>query len=350
MLLKQLKEKESNKRIAVVLLNLGGPDTLDAVQPFLFNLFNDKAIIRLPQPFRYLLARWISKTRAPKARKIYSHLGGKSPLLENTQAQKQELAQTLQTLDAQVDWRVFIAMRYWHPLTEDVVQDVKNFDPDEIVLLPLYPQFSTTTSESSFSEWQKQSSKFGLSCLTHTIGCYPLMSGFIKSMQKLLEEALKQAPATTRVLFSAHGLPQKVVDDGDPYAHQVDLSVEEVMKAFPQVDYRVCYQSKVGKLKWLEPSLDEEMERAAESQVGVVIVPISFVSEHSETLVELDIDFAQRAKELHLPFFARTPTVSCHPLFITGLAELVIRKIQPTQGQGPVCPPSSSKCWCRAHG
>jgi ferrochelatase len=241
-------------------------------------------------------------------------------------------------------------MRYWHPFTQEAVQEVEKFAPESIVLLPLYPQFSTTTSESSFNAWIREMKNQGLTIPVNFIGCYPKEPGFIKAMQGLLAKELDQIDGPVRILFSAHGLPQKVVDDGDPYPVHVNLSVTEVMTAFPHQDYQICYQSKVGKLKWLEPSLNDEIERAAHDRVGVLIVPISFVSEHSETLVELDMDFAQRAQELNLPFYGRTPTVSCHPLFIQGLAEQVVRQIQGSQVSCNVCPPSYHKCWCRAHG
>jgi ferrochelatase len=169
-------------------------------------------------------------------------------------------------------------------------------------------------------------------------------------VQELLKQTLTTSSKPVRVLFSAHGLPQRVIDQGDPYAFQVSQSVKHVVALFPDLDHRVCYQSKVGKLKWLEPSLEEEIKRAAQDQVGVIIVPISFVSEHSETLVELDVDFANLAQRLGLPFYARTPTVSCQLPFIRGLASQVICHVFSYQNPIRVCPESYQKCWCRRHG
>jgi ferrochelatase len=341
----------SNSRIAVVLFNLGGPDSLEAVTPFLFNLFNDRAIINIPQPFRYVLARWISYQRSKKAQKIYRQLGGKSPLLVNTLAQGQALERILFDLAPHQEWRVFVAMRYWHPLTETVVAQVKQYTPHHIILLPLYPQYSTTTSQSSLCAWIKEAKRQGLSSKTQVMCCYPTQKGFIEGVSDLLRQHLPTSEKPFRILFSAHGLPQRVIDRGDPYVDHVRQSVNAVMKEFPGVDHTVCYQSKVGNLKWLEPSLDQEMNRAVRDQVGVIIVPISFVSEHSETLIELDKDYAGRARELNLPFYRRTPTVSCHPQFIQGLAQEVINRIHlSSSSQEWACSLSNKKCWCRLYG
>lgn len=348
--MKELKAPVRNERIAVVLFNLGGPDSPQAVYPFLYNLFNDRAIIDLPQPFRSPLAWWIARQRTPKAQKIYAHLGGKSPLLENTRNQASALEAVLRENYPQVEWQVFTSMRYWHPMVDQVAQEVQNFNPSQVILLPLYPQFSTSTTASSLKSWQDECKNRKFDAPTKAIGCYPTQKGFIEAVQDLLSKDLHQAISPIRVLFSAHGLPQKVVDQGDPYEIQVQKSVSEVMKAFPDVDHSVCYQSKVGKLKWLEPSLDHEMNRASKDGVGVIVVPISFVSEHSETLVELDIDFANMAKELRLPFYARTPSVSCHQSFIQGLADSVIHQVTSLQDSSRICPANSQKCWCRRHG
>lgn len=317
-------------KIAVVLMNLGGPDSLNAVRPFLYNLFKDPAIIQLPFGIRHALAWLIAKRRTSKAQGIYEKIGGKSPLLENTLAQ-------MVTLEAELSkktdtYRVFIAMRYWHPFTNETVQSVADFNPDEIILLPLYPQFSTTTSASSVDEWYHQAQ--GLKVPTTVVGCYPTHDGFLTAYQDLIKPTLEKWKSefknvTPRLLFSAHGLPQKIVDAGDPYPNHVRQSVEAIMKNFGDADYAICYQSKVGPLQWLAPSLDDEMERAAKDGVGVIVVPVSFVSEHSETLVELDIDYKLMAKNLGIPYYDRVSTVGCHPKFMEALADLVTRAHTP---------------------
>jgi protoporphyrin/coproporphyrin ferrochelatase len=201
---------------AVVLFNLGGPDSLDAVRPFLFNLFNDQAIFHLPQPFRSWIASFVAKRRAPVAVEIYRHLGGGSPLLANTQEQARALHLALGGRD---DTRVFIAMRYWHPFTAQTVADVRDWGPDEIVLLPLYPQFSTTTTESSLKAWRKTARFHGLKAPTKTVCCYSAAPGLIDAMAELIAPALTQAMphGKPRLLLSAHGLPESVVKGGDPY-------------------------------------------------------------------------------------------------------------------------------------
>ncbi len=310
------------KKIGVILFNLGGPDSLESVQPFLFNLFNDKAIINIPQPFRFLLAKFISSKRAEKAKAIYGKLGGKSPILENTLAQAKALEKTLGK-----GYKVFVSMRYWHPFAEETAQAVKQYAPDEIILLPLYPQFSTTTTQSSFDEWYRVSKKIGLEVPTHEIREYPINPQFIEAHVDLLKPFYKEALSygAPRILFSAHGLPQKVIDKGDPYQWQTEQTAVAIIAGLEstQIDYQVCYQSRVGPLKWLEPSIDNELKRAAMDKVPVVIVPISFVSEHSETLVELDIDYRNKALELGISYYGRVPTLSCHPLFIEALREMI---------------------------
>lgn len=311
------------KKTAVVLFNLGGPDSLEAVQPFLFNLFNDKAIIRLPQPFRYLLAKFISIIRTEKAIGIYKHMGGKSPLLENTMAQAKALEETLKTEGS--DFKVFVAMRYWHPFTATIATQVKEYKPDEIVLLPLYPHYSTTTTQSSFKEWYRVAKN--INAPTQEVESYPLdelyISAHVETLLPIYKEAEKYG--TPRILFSAHSLPQKIIDAGDPYQEQTIQTAQTIIATFGKdVDYQVCYQSRVGRLKWLEPTTETEIKRAAADKVPVVVVPISFVSEHSETLVELDIDYRNLAENLGIPFYGRVPTLSCHPLFIETLKKKVL--------------------------
>ncbi len=309
-------------KTAVVLFNLGGPDSPGAVKPFLFNLFNDPAIISWPKVPRWCLAKLISGFREKKAIEIYRKIGGKSPIYENTLAQAMALENELGG-----DKKVFVAMRYWHPFIADVVRDVIDYSPDKIVLLPLYPQFSTTTTGSSFSEWRNQATLQGLTVKTVDVHDYPTEGDFLKAYAGLMEPFYVEAQkfGAPRVLFSAHGLPQKIVDAGDPYQSQVEKTAAGILENFPfkNCDYRICYQSRVGPAKWLTPTIGDEIKVAARDGVPVVVVPLSFVSEHSETLVELDMEYRQMAEDLGVSYFGRVPAVGCHKQFIEGLAKLV---------------------------
>jgi len=322
---------------AIILFNLGGPDAPSAVRPFLFNLFNDPAIIDYPAPFRWLLAQTISRARAKTAEAIYAQIGGRSPLLELTRAQAKALEIELNSTADTVN-RVFIAMRYWHPRAGQTAAEVAAFQPDEIVLLPLYPQYSTTTTGSSIAEWMEAIARWSLPARIHTVRSYPSDPAFAQAQADLLKQARAQADgAPVRILFSAHGLPQKVIDAGDPYQMEVEQSAIAIAQAagFARTDWTICYQSKVGPMKWLEPSLDQELTRAAHDKVGVVIVPIAFVSEHSETLVELDIEYRHRADALGIAPYIRVPALGTHPTFIAGLAELVRSASTVKSGSGP---------------
>ena len=305
-------------KIAIILFNLGGPDSLDAVQPFLRNLFSDPAIITLPSWLRLPLANFIARRRTPKARGIYEKIGGGSPILGQTEAQARALEEALGT---EHEWRGYVCMRYWHPMTERVVQSVKRFAPDRIVLLPLYPQFSTTTTASSFAAWKKAA---GFATPTVEIESYPTEPGFIRASVELVKQGLAEAGVgPKRVLFSAHGLPEKVIKRGDPYQHQVEQTAAAIADHLDGVDWSVCYQSRVGPLKWIGPPTESEIRRAASDGKSVVLYPLSFVSEHSETLVELDIDYRHLAEQAGVPKYVRVPTVGTHPQFIHGLANLV---------------------------
>lgn len=338
-------------RIAVVLFNLGGPDTPAAVRPFLFNLFNDAAIIRLPQPFRWLLAQLISRRRAPIAKEIYREIGGSSPLLELTCAQAQALEKDL---SEDHDVRVFVAMRYWHPMSEEAAKQVAAFAPEQIILLPLYPQFSTTTTGSSIDDWHRAAKRQGLRVPTVAIGCYPTVAGLIAAHTELIAQALEKVPAgqRVRILFSAHGLPKRVIDDGDPYQWQVEQTADAIVGTLgsEEIDYVVCYQSKVGRLEWIGPSTDDEIKRAGEDGVGVVVVPIAFVSEHSETLVELDIEYRALAEEHGVPCYVRVSALGTHPSFIKALDWLVLCALGKcgcvSQTGTRLCPKAFGACVC----
>jgi protoporphyrin/coproporphyrin ferrochelatase len=316
-----------HKKTAIVLFNLGGPDSTEAVQPFLFNLFNDPAIIGLPNPFRLLLAKLISKKRAPTAQHIYQEIGGKSPILENTQAQADALEASLSG-HGQV--KVFIAMRYWHPFADAVAAEVKNYAPDHIILLPLYPQFSTTTTGSSFKEWNRLAKKIDLKTPTSYVCCYPAHESFVKAHAQLIRTYYDEAAqfGKPRILFSAHGLPEKIIKRGDPYQMQVELGTQAILKMLgvADADYVNCYQSRVGPLKWIGPATTDELLRAGYEKKPVVLVPIAFVSEHSETLVELDIEYAKLAHEQGVDHYYRVPTLSTHAHFIAALADICLKQ------------------------
>jgi protoporphyrin/coproporphyrin ferrochelatase len=310
-------------RVAIVLMNLGGPDSLAAVRPFLVNLFSDPAIIDLPGPLRRPLARLIAWRRAAVAKEIYARLGGGSPLLANTEAQGHALEAVLGP-----EHRCFIAMRYWHPFSAETACEVARWAPDRIVCLPLYPQFSTTTTASSLASWKLAAEQQGIDCPTRSIRCYPCEKGLIEALVRLIKPALDTVSAMgrrPRLLLSAHGLPMKIVRTGDPYPSQVEQTAAAVVTALsePALDWRVCYQSRVGPLRWIGPTTDEEIEKAGAEGIPLVVAPISFVSEHSETLVELDLDYRHLAEASGVPAYHRVATVGVEPAFIGSLASLV---------------------------
>lgn len=337
-------------KLAVVLFNLGGPDGPEAIEPFLRNLFSDPAILRLPAIFRLPLARVIARRRLPIAREIYAKIGGCSPILAETRAQAAALDNVLK--ERGVDARVFIAMRASPPDSTETVRDVAAWNPDKIVLLPLYPQFSTTTSASSLAAWHAAVIKLSLRAPTARVCCYPCGSGFVSAQTTLVRDALaRRKPGTSyRVLFSAHGLPRYIAARGDPYVWQVEQSVLAIVQALdePKLDWCICFQSRVGPLKWLEPATDAELRRAGAEGKGVIVVPIAFVSEHSETLVELDLEYGALAKGCGVRDYLRVPTVSVRGEFIAGLAELALKAAASpetvTCGTGRICPASVSRC------
>jgi ferrochelatase len=340
------------KKLAVILFNLGGPDSLEAVQPFLRNLFSDPAIITLPWILRAPLARLIARRRAPVAREIYAHMGGRSPIVPETQAQARALERAL-AADG-IEARAFIAMRYWHPFSDGAALAVKNYAPDRIVLLPLYPQFSTTTTASSLKDWRRAARKVGLDTPTGEIVCYPREPGFIAAMAARIREQLGDAsPEGWRLLLSAHGLPKKIIAKGDPYQWQVEQSAAAIMDAlgregldWPKDEWKVCYQSRVGPLEWIGPATDAEIRRAGAEGKKLIVAPLAFVSEHSETLVELDIEYGKLAKESGVHEYRRARAVGDHPAFIAGLAGLVRNAALEGAGSQAICPAHLARCGC----
>jgi protoporphyrin/coproporphyrin ferrochelatase len=327
------------RRVAVVLFNLGGPDSLDAVEPFLFNLFNDPAIIGLPWPLRPLLAKLISSRRREEASGNYAHMGGRSPLTPETERQARVLEAKLDERLPGVEVRAFLSMRYWRPFTADAVKAVEAFEPDEIVLLPLYPQYSTTTTGSSAKAWK---AAYRGSASVREVCCFHDAPGLAAAHAELIRETVKGVGKTSglRLLFSAHGLPEQVIKRGDPYQWQVEQTCAAVMRELGEEwDWQVCYQSRVGPLRWIGPSTPDAVTAAAKDGKGVVVVPIAFVSEHVETLVELDRDYAELARTVGCPTYLRVPAVGVQLLFIETLAGLVAASLVKTG-----CQPGSTAC------
>ncbi|MES1157273.1 MAG: ferrochelatase [Alphaproteobacteria bacterium] len=339
------------RKVAVILFNLGGPDSLEAVRPFLFNLFNDEAIIGLPQPARAALAGLIANARGQAAQLNYAHIGGRSPLLDETKAQAHALEAKLAESDTDIAFKCFSAMRYWKPFTEQAAYDAESWGAEEAVLLPLYPQFSSTTTASSLKAWRRASH-----LPASAICCYPAGAQFARAHANAILDAWRTGgePPSPRVVFSAHGLPERVIKSGDPYQWQVEQSVAAVRTLLPQNwQCRVAYQSRVGPLKWIGPSTLEEIETAGRDRVGLIVSPIAFVSEHVETLVELDIDYAKAAKQACVPFYLRAKTLGVAPDFIDGLASLVVNAVGKTKSVRSesgerICPGKFRLCPYRA--
>jgi ferrochelatase len=308
-----------SQRTAIVFFNLGGPDGPDDVRPFLKNLFSDSAIIRAPLPVRFLLSRLISTTRAASARANYAKMGGGSPLLAETRKQAAALEERMAARGREC--RVFIAMRYWKPFASDTVREVEAWKPDRIVLLPLYPQFSTTTTASSLKAWTEAGGRYD-----RLVCCYPTPASFVDAHVAMITKAWEDGgrPANVRVLLSAHGLPETVIRDGDPYQRQVEQTAAEVrLKLPPEWEMEVCYQSRVGPLKWIGPPTDDAIRRAAKDGKTILLSPIAFVSEHIETLVELDEEYREVAHEHGAPGYLRAAALGVEPLFIQALGDLV---------------------------
>jgi ferrochelatase len=340
-------------RIAIVLFNLGAPDRMEAVGPFLLNLFRDPAILRVPFFVRPVLARIIARARVKPASANYALLGGRSPLLELTEAQGRALEAALPEWQA----RCFTAMRYWHPFADAVAREVRDWRPDEVILLPLYPQYSTTTTGSSLSDWRKAAAKAGLVARVSSVCCYHSDPAFVAATAAGVRRAYDAARAGLdaavglRVLFSAHGLPEVIVKRGDPYRYQVERTVAAVVTRMgvDRLDHAICYQSRATPQQWIEPSTEMELERAARDRVAVLVVPIAFVSEHSETLVELDVEYRDLAVKLGIPGYFRAPAQNSDAGFIAALAGLA--RAARARGPGlcslagePPCPAQHRDC------
>ncbi len=342
----------TTRRVAVVLFNLGGPDGPEAVRPFLFNLFNDPAIIGLPGLLRTPLARLISTRREAAAKANYAIMGGGSPLLPETRRQAEALEAELARRLRDAETRCFIAMRYWTPFVEEAAAEVAAWAPDEVVLLPLYPQYSTTTTGSSLQAWDRAYRGAGRA---RAVCCYPDQSGFVAAYARAITGTWEAAGRPeVRLLFSAHGLPEKIVKGGDPYQAQVEATAAAVLARLAwSGEWEVCYQSRVGPLKWIGPATDDCIRRAGAEGKGVLIAPIAFVSEHVETLVELDHEYKALADASGVPVYLRAPAVGVSDAFITGLAETVEAALArpadvETACGGRWCPAPWTRCPARA--
>ena len=338
---------------AVILFNLGGPDKLENVEPFLFNLFNDKAILNLPRIIRYPLAKLIANRRAPVAKKIYEELGGSSPILKQTMDQSEKLEKKLNERNNSIEYKCFVVMRCWHPRANKVINEVKLFNPEEIILLPLYPQFSASTSASSIKEWEDicEINKYRIK--TSTICCYPTDNNFIKAHVLEINKKINELN-NYKLIFSAHGLPEKNIKKGDPYQWQVEQTVNEIVKylKIKNLDWILSYQSRVGPLKWIGPSTDHVIIENSRLGKNIIIVPVAFVSEHSETLVELDIEYKKLASDNGCTKYVRVPALGVNSTFIESLANLIINKDN-NQFNGKIfppinkCPSNFIKCPCQ---
>jgi len=345
-----------NKKTAIVLFNLGGPDSLDSVKPFLFNLFFDKKIINLPTILRYFIAWFISVGREKTAKEIYKNIGGRSPIVAETQKQIDALKKNLQS-NLKSDFEIFMCMRHWHPMSNQVVVQIEQYAPDEIILLPLYPQFSTTTTASSIEDFTRKLNRNSINVPCKIICCYPNDENFAKAHADLVKQAIGQVKDKNnyRILFSAHGLPKKIIASRDPYQWQVETTVKSVIDLLmnPDLDYKITYQSRVGPLEWLDPNTEDEIKSAARQGKELIIVPIAFVSEHVETLVELDMEYKEIADKYGINYI-RVPTLSVNELFISSLSDIIIKAGRKdgsfllSSNMSRICPSNYKKCLCNS--
>jgi len=316
--------------VGVVLLQLGGPDSPDAVEPFLYNLFADPDIIDLPLAFlfRRRLAAFIARRRASRVQGYYRRIGGRSPILKLTRRQAAALERALrETIDA----RVVIAMRYWHPLSDEALAELLRSGVRRVVLLPLYPHYSKTTTGSSVREWERALRRRGAEGLAVThVREYCEHPLYIAALVRNIRIALARVPAADRtrvhLVFSAHGTPVRLVEAGDPYSAQIARTVAAVVRAGGfGLEHHLCFQSKVGPQRWLEPSLGAMLEELACAGVThVIVVPVAFVSDHSETLWEINIEAREEARRLGIRYFDMMPALHTAPEFIAALRALVM--------------------------
>lgn len=313
-----------NSRKAVILLNLGGPDSLEAVRPFLYNLFSDRDIIKLgPSVLQKPLAFLISALRRKKTEEAYKLIGGFSPLKAITVAQAEALKERLATKD----YSIYIGMRYWHPLIEETVEDIKRNGITHLLALPLYPHYSIATSGSSLNHLRRCLKGSGI--FFKSINSWPDNPYYIKALKESIKRSLEKLkkPEDSHILFSAHSLPVSFIEQGDPYVKEIMITIKEVMKGL-NLPWHLSYQSKSGPVRWLSPSTEEKLKEFASQAVKeVIIVPISFVSDHIETLFEIDIYYRNMAERLGLRLI-RTESLNTNPIFIEALYNLVSENME----------------------
>jgi len=314
------------KKVAVILFNQGEPDCLDAVKPYIFNKFYDPALLTVANPLRWMMAKSIASQSAPKARNTFREIGDISPLMNEIQKKKTKLEAYLSELSND-EFKCFSFMRYWKPYAKDIFDEVKEFLPDEMILVPLYPQYSITTTGSALIEWNKQVKKKKIEIPFRVIKDYPENDFFIDSIVGLINEKLKLLKSSDyRLLLSAHGIPKKTIESGDPFQSQVEKTSEAIDKKLnnSELDIVTCYQRQIGPLEQQGPLTEDEIERAALENKNIIIVPISFISECSETLVELDINYKEVAEKAGIKDYIRIKTVQDNDQFILGLANLIM--------------------------
>lgn len=316
------------KKTAVVLFNLGGPDSLQAVEGFLYNLFSDPDIFNLPLGFitQKPFARFISRRRAPAASVGYAALGGKSPLLENTQKQARALQQSLAAHGA---YDVIVCMRYWHPLTRAVVTDMKTQGYEKVLLLPLYPQYSRTTSGSSYNEFMhecaRQHYQPDIVFIHHWYELEDYQQAIADDIRAVAAQLPDPDPARLHLLFSAHGLPQKIIDAGDPYEQHIRATYDGVRARLDWPHTTLCYQSRVGPLTWLQPYTKDVISTQGKAGVTQMLVyPIAFVSDHIETLYELGMEYRELAHTVGIQHYRVVPALNDHPRLIHALTNLIL--------------------------
>lgn len=314
----------TNRRVGIVLFQLGGPDTLEAIEPFLYNLFCDPDIIDFPfaRIGRRPLAKLISTTRSRKVQHHYASIGGGSPIRPNTERQARALEHELRR--QRIDAHCFVAMRYWHPFTAEAIAELQAAACDELVLLPLYPQYSSTTTGSSLNEWNRL---FRDDLPVHVADPFYREATYLDAVAEKINEALSRFPCPERaeIVFSAHSVPMSVIEKGDPYQRQIEETVRLLMhRGGWSNPHRLCYQSKVGASRWLQPSLHQTLKvLSAENAREVCVVPIAFVSDHVETLGEIDHEARHEAHQLGITQFEMTGGLNDSPKFIQTLTEIV---------------------------
>jgi ferrochelatase len=358
-LITQRTDKDKTETVGVILLNLGGPDSIQAVKPFLFNLFSDRQIIQLGPPFLQKPLAWLIATiRSKKTKRYYSLIGGKSPILDITRAQAAALEEALNSSHVSrpstLFFKVYVGMHYWHPFIEDVVPMIYKAGIRKLIALSLYPHYSVTTSGSSLSKFSEVVADFNMEtfCISswhnHPLYIEALVDVIRKGLELFFQETNPPLPPFTKggnggiihpelrtpnselnvhVLFSAHSLPKKIIDEGDPYVNQIMETIREITKQIP-IKWHLSYQSKSGPVKWLEPSTDEKIrELAAVGIKNILVVPISFVSDHIETLYEVDILYKNLAEKLGITL-KRVNSLNTHIHFIEALKDMIHRGVQ----------------------